>query len=103
MTSWLRSLSLVRKFSQFENKMSFGGYQQGGMGGQGDNGGGRQMDPERSARSVYVVEIVYDRESGRSKGFGFCEFSSSEMADYAVTTMNGVEIHGRRLRVDRSR
>lgn len=50
-----------------------------------------------------LFRIVYDRETGRSKGFGFCEFSDEQSATRAVETLNNFEIHGRNLRVDRSR
>ena len=44
--------------------------------------------------------IVYDRETGRPKGFGFCEFQDPESAQNAMRTLNGYEIGGRTLRVD---
>ncbi|KAI1724161.1 hinge domain of cleavage stimulation factor subunit 2 domain-containing protein [Ditylenchus destructor] len=54
---------------------------------------------DRSARSVFVGNIS-DRETGRPKGFGFCEFADEQMAQTAQRNLNGFELHGRSLRVD---
>lgn len=39
---------------------------------------------------VVEAKVVYDRESGRSRGFGFVTYNSSEEVDGAVKTFNGV-------------
>ena len=44
--------------------------------------------------------IVFDRNTNRPKGFGFCEFQDQQGAENAVTKMNGVEMNGRPLRVN---
>ncbi|KAI3649239.1 hypothetical protein MP228_005906, partial [Amoeboaphelidium protococcarum] len=46
--------------------------------------------------------VIKDRESGRSKGFGFVTFSSEESASAAINEMNDQELDGRRIRVDRA-
>ncbi|XP_074264468.1 RNA-binding protein CP33, chloroplastic-like [Silene latifolia] len=53
------------------------------------------------------AKVVYERETGRSRGFGFISFSSPDAAQSALSTMNGMELDGRPLRLniaaDRSR
>jgi len=106
-----------------------GGYGGGGFGGggRGGGGGGGGNNPEKAERSVFVGNIAYkaseddlthlfsqagqvvsfrlicDRETGRPKGYGFCEFSDAVGADNALRTFNGYELHGRALRVDKSK
>ena len=41
-----------------------------------------------------------DRETGRSRGFGFCTFSTPEEAQKAVEAMNNADLDGRNIRVD---
>ena len=53
-----------------------------------------------SAGRVISFRLVYDRESGRPKGFGFAEYSDSETAASAVRNLDNYEIMGRKLRVD---
>jgi RNA recognition motif-containing protein len=50
--------------------------------------------------SVASAKIVFDRDSGNSKGFGFIEMSSDEEASAAITGVNGREFDGRQLRVN---
>lgn len=54
------------------------------------------------AGSVTDVAIITDRETGRSKGFGFVEFGSNEEADRAIAMFNGAQLGNRKLRVDRA-
>jgi cleavage stimulation factor subunit 2 len=42
---------------------------------------------------------VTDKETGKPKGFGFCEYHDQYAADSAVRNLNGHELHGRQLRV----
>lgn len=50
--------------------------------------------------SSTIYRIVYDRETGKPKGYGFCEFRDQETAHSAMRNLNGFEIAGRTLRVD---
>ena len=50
--------------------------------------------------TVESAEIISDRETGRSKGFGFVEMGSDDEAQAAIAGMNGKEIGGRTLTVD---
>ena len=50
--------------------------------------------------TVASAKIIFDRESGNSKGFGFIEMSSDEEAAAAITGTNGKEYEGRQLRVN---
>jgi RNA recognition motif-containing protein len=49
------------------------------------------------------VAIVTDRESGRSRGFGFVEMSSSTEAQNAIARLNGTELQGRTLNVSEAK
>ncbi|TFG82524.1 MAG: RNA-binding protein [Spirochaetales bacterium] len=49
---------------------------------------------------VASVNIVIDRDSGRSKGFGFVEMSADDAAMAAISGLNGRELDGRSLRVN---
>lgn len=55
------------------------------------------------AGSVASASIVMDRETGRSRGFGFVEMGSEEEATKAISIMNGREYEGRQLTVNESR
>lgn len=48
------------------------------------------------------VAVVYDHQSGRSRGFGFVYFEDPEDARDAKESLNGQELDGRRMRVDYS-
>ncbi|MFP4266449.1 MAG: RNA recognition motif domain-containing protein [Spirochaetaceae bacterium] len=49
---------------------------------------------------VQSVNIIVDRYSGQSKGFGFVEMESAEAASAAISALNEQEFGGRRLRVN---
>jgi hypothetical protein len=53
--------------------------------------------------SVVSAQVVLDRETGRSKGFGFVEMSTDEEANSAINGMNGKDINGRALTVNEAR
>ncbi|KAK5624580.1 hypothetical protein RRF57_000296 [Xylaria bambusicola] len=55
-----------------------------------------------TAGKVLNFRLVYDRETGRPKGFGFAEYPDADSAASAVRNLNDHEIMGRKLRVDYS-
>lgn len=52
---------------------------------------------------VTLVKIVRNKETGRSKGFGFVEMSNDEQATIAIETLNNSEFEGRRMIVSQAR
>ncbi|CAM8931705.1 unnamed protein product [Rhodiola kirilowii] len=48
---------------------------------------------------VTEARVVYDRETGRSRGFGFVTYSSTEEANSAIESLDGVDLSGRSIRV----
>ena len=53
--------------------------------------------------SVRSAQVIKDRDTGRSKGFGFVEMGSDQEAQAAITALNGKEIDGRTLVVNEAR
>lgn len=53
--------------------------------------------------SVQSAKVIIDRETQRSKGFGFVEMASSDEANKAIEALNGNEIGGRQIRVNEAR
>ena len=53
--------------------------------------------------TVVSANIILDRETGRSRGFGFVEMSSEEETKKAIETLNGKNIDGRALTVNEAR
>ncbi|KAI3785655.1 hypothetical protein L1987_44779 [Smallanthus sonchifolius] len=49
---------------------------------------------------VYEARVIMDRETGRSRGFGFVTFADSETASAAIQAMDQRELHGRTVRVN---
>lgn len=52
---------------------------------------------------VSQVKILSDRETGRSRGFGFVEMPNQSEGEAAVNQLNGKEVGGRALRVNEAR
>jgi cold-inducible RNA-binding protein len=52
---------------------------------------------------VESAQVVMDRETGRSRGFGFVEMATTEEADAAVKKFNGHELDGRTLKVEHAK
>ena len=51
-------------------------------------------------RQVDGVSIVTDRDTGRSRGFGFVEMANANDASAVISALDGQELHGRALRVN---
>ena len=53
--------------------------------------------------TVQSAQVIMDRDTGRSKGFGFVEMDNSEQAQAAIAALNGKENDGRALTVNEAR
>lgn len=53
--------------------------------------------------SVTSCQLIIDRETGRSKGFGFVEMSTTEEAQQAISSLDGREVNGRQMKVNEAR
>ena len=53
--------------------------------------------------AVSTVKVLTDRETGRSRGFGFVEMPNRTEAEAAVANLNGKDLGGRALRVNEAR
>lgn len=53
--------------------------------------------------AVRSAEVISDRETGRSRGFGFVEMETEEGSQAAIQALNGAEIEGRPLTVNEAR
>ncbi len=53
--------------------------------------------------AVESAQVIMDRDTGRSKGFGFVEMGSDQEAQAAIAGMNGKELDGRALTVNEAR
>ncbi|KDN36779.1 hypothetical protein K437DRAFT_217296, partial [Tilletiaria anomala UBC 951] len=63
----------------------------------------RDLEEEFSrVAPVEKVVIVYDARSARSRGFGFITMKDLDGAAAVIRELNGIDLHGRRLRVDYS-
>ncbi|KAL8167969.1 hypothetical protein V2J09_009468 [Rumex salicifolius] len=49
--------------------------------------------------NVVEAKVIYDRESGRSRGFGFVTYNSSEEVNSAIDSLDGADLDGRQIRV----
>ena len=49
---------------------------------------------------IAEAKVITDRETGRSRGFGFVTFAADESAVTAITEMNGTELDGRTIKVN---
>lgn len=53
--------------------------------------------------TVQSINIIEDRDTGRSRGFGFVEMSSAEEAQNAIAELDGKEVEGRNLKVNEAK
>jgi RNA recognition motif-containing protein len=53
--------------------------------------------------AVQSAQVIMDRDTGRSKGFGFVEMDNNDQAQAAITALNGHEVNGRTLTVNEAR
>lgn len=58
------------------------------------------MDAFAKVGSVTEAKLIIDRESGRSRGFGFVTMASSDDAQRAIAQLNGADLDGRALKVN---
>jgi len=52
---------------------------------------------------IVEAKVITDRETGRSRGFGFVTFADGKAADEAIAEMDGADLDGRRINVDEAR
>ncbi len=52
---------------------------------------------------VESVKVIVDRETGRSRGFGFVEMPNDDEARAAIEALDGKELEGRALRINEAR
>jgi RNA recognition motif-containing protein len=55
------------------------------------------------AGTVQSASVIEDRDTGRSRGFGFVEMSSKEEGEAAIAQLNGKEMNGRALNVNEAK
>ncbi len=55
-----------------------------------------------AAGQVESAAVVTDRDTGRSRGFGFVEMATAEEAERAIAQFNGKDLDGRQLRVEKA-
>ena len=60
----------------------------------------KMFEPHGSVRSA---QVIMDRDTGRSKGFGFVEMGTDQEAQAAIQALNGKEVEGRALTVNEAR
>ncbi len=53
--------------------------------------------------TVRSAEVISDRETGRSRGFGFVEMETDEACQQAIQALNGAEVDGRAITVNEAR
>ncbi|MGH7278083.1 MAG: RNA recognition motif domain-containing protein, partial [Candidatus Rokuibacteriota bacterium] len=56
-----------------------------------------------AAGSVESASVVTDRDTGRSRGFGFVEMATPEDAEQAISRLNGTNLDGRTIQVEKAK
>ena len=56
-----------------------------------------------AAGQVESAAVVTDRDTGRSRGFGFVEMATPEDAEQAISKLNGTSVDGRTIQVERAK
>ena len=57
---------------------------------------------EEKGLTAKEVTVIMDKYTGRSKGFGFAEFETADDAQKAIDALNGQELNGRALKVNKA-
>ncbi len=70
----------------------------GGLSWNTDNDGLRQAFEQFG--DIEDARVITDRETGRSRGFGFVTFGTSDSAQTAISQMDGTELDGRNIKVN---
>jgi RNA recognition motif-containing protein len=66
--------------------------------------GNRELEAMFAAHgSVASADVITDRETGRSKGFGFVEMGNDQEANAAISALHGKDVDGRSLTVNEAR
>jgi RNA recognition motif-containing protein len=52
---------------------------------------------------ITSVKVITDRYTGRSRGFGFVEMATEDAAQAAIGALNGKQVDGREIRVDKAK
>jgi cold-inducible RNA-binding protein len=68
--------------------------------GMSDSDLNRLFEPHGTVQSA---QVIMDRDTGRSKGFGFVEMDTADEAQAAIAALNGQEVNGRALTVNEAR
>ena len=66
-------------------------------------GDGELLQMFEAFGTVQSAQVIMDRDTGRSKGFGFVEMGSDQEAQAAIAALNGAEVDGRSLTVNEAR
>lgn len=60
------------------------------------------IDIFKEVGPVQSIRLMFDRETGRSRGYAFCEYADPETAASAIRNLSGYELAGRNLKVDKA-